>query len=329
MVRVGVLGAGEQTRTHLIPALLHIPHAKITAIVDPIPARRDAAADRLGVSVRLSTVTHVLTSGLVDCLVAACPPHAHEEIAAAAIETGMPVFVEKPPAASTTALTQLAGTAERRRVLTGVGMNFRWAAPVHRLQTLLGDQRHDGPSLIAVRHMASKPAVPMWGLPLWQTFLLAQAIHPIDLMLAMAGAPVVEVHSACRQAGSQVWLSLQLHHANGTISSLHSGNVAPRFEHRIELSTSAGITASLNNLADLTISGASPMAGPAAPMARGTSSHWRPSPLDVGYDRTGFGGELSAFCTAVATGGRFAPSLSDLIPTYQIMDQLTPNGGSQ
>jgi predicted dehydrogenase len=319
-VRVGVLGAGEQATTHLVPALLHVPHAKITAIVDPSRARRDVLAERLGIPARLSTVADVLASGLVDCLVAACPPQAHEQIAAAAIAARVPVFVEKPPATTTTALAELAAAAERHQVITGVGMNFRWAGPVRRLHALLGDQQHGNPSMIAVRHMASKPAAPMWSLPLWQTFLLAQAIHPIDLMLSLAGAPVVDLQPACRQAGSQVWLSLQLHHANGTISSLHSGNVAPRFEHRIEISTTTGITAHLTGLADLTITVAD------TGMPRGTSSHWRPSPLDVGYDRTGFSGELAAFCTAVATGGRFAPSLTDLIPTYRIMDQLTPGG---
>lgn len=320
-VRVGVLGAGEQTTTHLVPALLHVPNAKITAVVDPIRTHRDVLAERLGVPARLSIVTDVLNSGLVDCLVAACPPQAHEQIAAAAIAAGIPVFVEKPPATTTTVLAELAAAADRRQVLTGVGMNFRWAAPVRRLHTLLG-QKHSNPSMIAVRHMASKPATPMWGLPLWRTFLLAQAIHPIDLALALAGAPVVDIQPACRHAGSQLWLSLQLRHANGTISSVHTGNVAARFEHRIEISTSTGTTAHLTDLTDLTITGADDL-------PRGTSSHWRPSPLDVGYHRTGFGGELAAFCTAVATGGQFAPTLTDLLPTYQIMDQLTPTIGTR
>src|SRR5687768_15218855 len=82
-VRVGLLGAGEQATAHLAPALLQIPQAKITAIADPVRARRNSLADRLGITARLSTVEELLASGLVDCLVAACPPQAHEQIAAA------------------------------------------------------------------------------------------------------------------------------------------------------------------------------------------------------------------------------------------------------
>lgn len=325
-VRVGVLGAGEQSTSHLLPALLRLPHARITVLADPVPSRRDRLAERLGVPVRLSSVTEVVASGQVDCLVAACPPQAHEEIAAAAIEAGVPVFVEKPPAVSTAALTELAAAAESAGVITGVGMNFRWAAPIHRIREVLTGPPRGIPSMISVRHVASKPTGPMWDLPLWRTFLLAQAIHPIDLLLTLAGSPAVDIQPACRLAGSGVWLGLQLQHANDTISTLVCGNQAPRFEHRVEVTTTAGITAALSDLAELNIAGVS--ADHTRPGQGGTSSRWRPSPLDVGYDRTGFGGELAAFCAAVATSHRFTPSLADLVPTYRIMDQLNPTGGT-
>ena len=326
-VRVGVLGAGEQSTVHLLPALLRLPLARITVLADPMTARRDRLADRLGVPVRLSNVTEVVASGQVDCLVAACPPLAHEQIATAAIEAGVPVFVEKPPAVSTAALTELAAAAESAGVLTGVGMNFRWAAPIHRLRQELTSPAYGTPSMLSVRHVASKPTDPMWDLPLWRTFLLAQAIHPIDLLLTLAGSPVVDIQPACRLAGNGTWLGLQLQHANDAISTLVCGNQAPRFEHRVEVTTTAGITATLTDLAELNVAGGS--TDDTGLQQRGTSSRWRPSPLDVGYDRTGFGGELAAFCAAVAAGGRFAPSLSDLVPTYQIMDQLNPTGGTR
>jgi len=321
-VRVGILGAGKQATTHLVPALLHVPHARISAIADPDRAQRDGLADRLGVPARMASVTQLLDSGLIDCLVAACPPQAHEQITAAAINAGIPVFVEKPPAASTTVLAELAAAADRASVLTAVGMNFRSAAPVRRLRNLLGNKQIGAPSMISIRHMASKPTTPMWDAPLWNSFLLAQAIHPIDLLLSLAGTPVVDIQPACRQAGDRVWFSLQTHHTDGTIGTVHCGNLAPRFEHRIEVTTSAGVTANLTGLAELTVSGT-------AVSPPGANTHWQPSPLDVGYDRTGFGGELAAFCTAVVTGDRFTPNLTDLLPTYQIMDQLTPTDGTR
>jgi predicted dehydrogenase len=73
-------------------------------------------------------------------------------------------------------------------------MNFRWAASVRLIRVLLDSGSYGRPTTIAVRHMASKPRVPMWGLSLLCSFLLAQAIHPVDLLLQMFGEPVVDAH---------------------------------------------------------------------------------------------------------------------------------------
>ncbi|WP_027343905.1 Gfo/Idh/MocA family protein [Hamadaea tsunoensis] len=325
-IRVGIVGAGEQTASHLAPALLHIPGARITAIVDPDTRRRDALAARLGVPAGPATLAGVLDNGLVDCIVAACPPQAHEQIAATAINAGIPVFVEKPPAVTTAALAALAAAADQACITTGVGMNFRWATPIRHLQTVLDAERPDALAL-AVRHVAAKPTTGLWGLPLWTSFLLAQAIHPIDLMLTLVGTPLRDVHATGHRDGDKIWLTVQLHHTNGSVSTLHCSNLAPRFEHRIDLTTTSATSASLHNLADLTITRPnSEHAEAGVPALRGTASHWRPSPLDTGYQRTGFAAELAAFCTAVRTATRFTPDLADLLPTYRVLDQITPTG---
>lgn len=323
-VRVGVVGAGEQASNHLLPALLRIPAVRVTALVDPATNRRDELADQLNIRHRLDTIEQLLDSGQVDCIVAACPPQAHERIAAAAIQARTPVFVEKPPAASSTALTDLAAAAAANDVLTGIGMNFRWAAPVRRLATMLREGRHGTPAVLTIRHVASKPTSSLWNLPLWHSFLLAQAIHPIDLLTTLAGADVIDTQAACRHTRDGITIALQLHYRNGAIGTLICGNQAPRFEHRIEVTTTGGLTACLTSLTELAVTAP---AGPGEP--QGATTQWRPSPLDVGYERTGFGGELAAFCHAVATGATFTPGLSDLLSTYQVMDQLTPPAGSR
>ncbi|MGH3839795.1 MAG: Gfo/Idh/MocA family protein [Pseudonocardiaceae bacterium] len=160
---MGVIGVGEQTASHLLPALLALPKVRIAALVDPLREQRDALADRIGVSARFDSVAQLLAEGEVDAVVAACPPQAHEQIAAAAIAAGVPVFVEKPPAATTATLVELADAAAASGVVTGVGMNFRWAASVRRIRALLESGAYGRPTTIAVRHVASKPRAPMWG----------------------------------------------------------------------------------------------------------------------------------------------------------------------
>ncbi|MGQ0777764.1 MAG: Gfo/Idh/MocA family protein, partial [Pseudonocardiales bacterium] len=250
----------------------------------------------------------------------ACPPQAHEQIAAAAIAAGVPVFVEKPPATTITTLTELAKAANESGIVTGVGMNFRWAAPVRRIRALLDSGAYGHPTMITIRHVASKPRAPMWGLPLLRSFLLAQAIHPVDLLLCLAGEPVIDTHIT-RQVGSTgAMVGLQLGFSSGIVGSLVCGSHAARFESRIEVNTSSGATMSLTRLGELTVTGG--LVPPEIGDPRGWSQLWRPSPLDVGFDRTGFGAELAAFCHAATTGADFSPGLADLLPTYDILDRI-------
>lgn len=319
-LRVGVIGVGEQTTSHLLPALLALPRVRIAALVDPLRERRDALADRLGIPARFDSVVQLLANSEIDAVVAACPPQVHEEIAAVAIAARVPVFVEKPPATTTATLVELADAATASGVVTGVGMNFRWAAPLRHIRSLLDGGAYGRPTAIAVRHVASKPRTPMWGLSLWRSFLLAQAIHPVDLMLHFAGEPVVDAH-VVRQSGSGgPMLGLQLGFAGGVVGSLICGSQAARFESRVEVTTSSGATMCVTGLGELTVTGG--LVPPDMKDQRGWSQVRRPSPLDIGFDRTGFGAELAAFTRAAATETEFTPGLTDLLPAYGILDRI-------
>lgn len=319
-LRVGVVGVGEQTTNHLLPALLALPKVRIAALVDPVRERRDALADKLGVSAGFDSVTQLLAEGKVDAVVAACPPQAHEQIAAAAIAARIPVFVEKPPAASTATLVELADAAVASGVVTGVGMNFRWAAPVRRIRALLDSGAYGRPTTITVWHVASKPRAPMWGLSLLRSFLLAQAIHPVDLLLQLSGEPVVDAHVVHQIGSAGLMVGLQLGFAGGGVGSLVCGSQAARFESRVEVTTSSGVTMCATGLGELTVTGGLVPSEIGDP--RGWSQLWRPSPLDIGFDRTGFSAELAAFCRAAAAGAGFSPSLTDLASTYNILDRI-------
>ena len=89
---------------------------------------------------------------------------------------------------------------------------------------------------------------------------------------------------------------------------------------RVEVITDAGVMICLAGLSELTIAGLP--AARAVGGSRGWSQQWRPSPLDAGYERTGFLGELAEFVAAVAGDEPFGPSLADLLPTYEVLDAL-------
>lgn len=318
-VRVGLVGAGEQATTHLIPALLQIPQVELGAIADVDERRAAEVAARFGVPRWFGDVPHLLDEVKVDAVVAACPPQAHEEIIWCAIERRIPVFVEKPPSVTTSALRELAAQASSSCVLVGVGMNFRQAGPYRRIKELLAEPDAGTVVSASVRHVASKPKRPLWGLSLLRSVLLAQAIHPVDLLLDLCGS-VTDVRVLRRLEPHDVLVGAQLAFEGGAIGGLVCGTHAPRFDTRIELITDTGVMISLTGLSELTIAGLP--AAKATGGSRGWSQQWRPSPLDTGYERTGFLGELAAFVDRVRTGEPFVPDLDDLLPTYEVLDAL-------
>ncbi len=277
----------------------------------------DRVADRFGVPYRFESVDALFSEVAVDAMIAACPPQAHEEIAHAAIERGLGVFLEKPPAVSTVGLRRLADAAERRGVTTGVGMNMRYAGPYLRIRELLTQPEVGMPVSVTVRHVASKPRGALWGLPPLRSFLLAQAIHPFDLLLNLTG-PAMTVETVCLHDGTDTLVSVQTQSASGAVGSVLTGTYAPRFESRVEILTDAGVGIALTGLAELTVTGLP--AASAAGGSRGWSQQWRPSPLDTGFERTGFQHELRAFLTAATSRSPFTPGLADLLPTFELLD---------
>jgi phthalate 4,5-cis-dihydrodiol dehydrogenase len=320
--RVAVAGLGPQAREHLIPVLLGLDDVRVVALVDPEPLLRHDVGARLGVRAGYADLSRMLAEEPVDCVVAACPPQAHEQIAAACIEASMPVFVEKPPALHTRTLRELADAADAadaKQLTTGVGMNFRWAAPVAHLRALLDSGAYGSVDTVFMRHMASKPRASMWGQDLWRSFLLAQAVHPVDLLVHLAGGAPTRVRSTHRLGADHLTIAAHVDFDNGVIGALLTGTQAPRFEHRVEISTSTGATLSITDLAEVAIGGGALAQGPSL---RGETRHWRPSPMNIGYERTGFATELAGFVHAVARREAFHASLADVTTAYRIMDDL-------
>jgi predicted dehydrogenase len=93
--RVGLVGAGWWSgRTHL-PALAANPDAELVAVCDPDADRARAAASLFGVPHPVTTVEEMLQLDL-DCVLVATPHDAHHAPAAAALDAGVDVMVEKP-----------------------------------------------------------------------------------------------------------------------------------------------------------------------------------------------------------------------------------------
>lgn len=104
--RIGVVGTGWwSTYTHL-PALLARPDAEVPALCDTDAERLRAAAAAFGIARAYDNIETMLAAERLDAVIVATPHATHAAIAAACIERGLHVLLEKP-------MTLFAGDAQR------------------------------------------------------------------------------------------------------------------------------------------------------------------------------------------------------------------------
>jgi predicted dehydrogenase len=118
-LRIGLVGAGRLGEQGYVPALAAAAGVRLAAVAEPDPIRRRRVA--AGVP-GFASAHELIAAGGVDAVVLASPAPAHLVDARLAVDAGLPVLVEKPPA------PDLAGAEELARLQPAprVGFNRRF-----------------------------------------------------------------------------------------------------------------------------------------------------------------------------------------------------------
>jgi predicted dehydrogenase len=139
-VRVALLGYGLAGRVFHRPLITATPGLELTTVVTRDPRRSEQArADVPGVVVLPSSDALWARSDAHDLAVVATPTGTHVALAAAALDAGLDVVVDKPLAAGAAAARDLASRAERAGRMLVPFHNRRWDADHLTLRRLLDD----------------------------------------------------------------------------------------------------------------------------------------------------------------------------------------------
>ncbi|HEX2581675.1 MAG TPA: Gfo/Idh/MocA family oxidoreductase [Dongiaceae bacterium] len=321
LIRIGFIGLGEQGRENLLPALTQVQGAKIVCLCDSDRDRAASVAARLGDLPVYSDASTMMAEAELDAIVMACPPQAHYTIALEAFQRGLHVFVEKPPCLTTAQLIELIEAARTHRVITGIGLNFRFATPVKRLNALIKDKYFGRPVHAYIDHAANKPTEPMWGLDsLVRSFLLAQAIHSIDLQI-MIGGQLKDVYCTVQKADTSILIDLGLGFESGVRTRLITGNMFPYFDFNMRIVGDNSHVVHLDSLRHLTVKQTEKCDEFIGDPKRWVDT-WHPGPLDSGYSRSGYLGELEAFMDALRSGKKFEADFQNMLQTFQVIDAI-------
>jgi len=320
ILRLGFIGAGEQGINNLLPALLQVSGARVAAVCDQNTTRGETAAARAGGVPVFDDPKTMIDTCELDAVIMACPPSIHRDMAHYAMARGLHVFVEKPPCLTTRELQDLITVAREHRVVTGVGLNYRFASAVERFRevsrnALFGDLVH-----LHIMHAANKPRAPMWDTNTTRAFMLAQAIHSVDLAISFGGE-VDKVDVSVREKGKSSLIQVDIAFEGGASASLLTGSAFPVFSYEMLAVGSEGHMLRLENFWDLTLLSEGRQ-GPLIGDGKRWREAWHPSPLESGYARSGYFGELQAFVDAIQQKKRFVADYEAMLPTYHVIDAV-------
>jgi predicted dehydrogenase len=184
-MKIGLIGCGWIAETHL--ETLTALGEQVTCVCDPDPQRLAWAAEATG-GHPFADWDSLLERGRPDAVLVLTPPRLHREVTIAALERGLPVYLEKPVARDLEDAKLIVQAVARTGVVCAIGYQWRAIDWVPDVRDVFANREL---GLLAVR---------MFGATAGRTWftdqaagggqVLERASHGIDLVQAIAGVAV-------------------------------------------------------------------------------------------------------------------------------------------
>ena len=237
-IRVGFIGCGGRNRRGHMGHMSEFEDVEMAAVCDLVEEARNAAADEYGIEARYASIEEMLDAGGIDAVVVATPAHLNGEAALPCLERGVDTLLEKPPGMSVAEAAALRDAAKRTGAKGMVGFQRRFHPMVLEARTMI-EERGPVTQILGEFHksMTGTEASGKFPEVIMDNVLLETPIHSIDLVRAVAGSDVSEVHSVVRRAASShkdVHAALVVFE-NGCVAQIMANYTGPERLQRYEI----------------------------------------------------------------------------------------------
>lgn len=225
--RIGWIGCGRQASEMLLPQLVMMDDVGLAVLADVDPVALSQTASRYRVDATFDDYQELLALEDLDGVGIAVGPALHPTIAIAALERGLPVFMEKPPAADLAGAEAVAAAAKAagKPVLLGFMKRFSTG---NKIAGNLLDAEPFGPRLGITASYMTAPTY-FDGDPDYSGFFLHHCIHYLDLLPWLMGSPIVEMTARqIEHAPGKLLIHLSLAFGSGAIGTLVMGTMQSR-----------------------------------------------------------------------------------------------------
>jgi predicted dehydrogenase/threonine dehydrogenase-like Zn-dependent dehydrogenase len=243
----GFIGAGNYATTMLLPHLVQMGAIQLAHVATTRSLSAANAQRRFGFAVASTSTDAVLGDESLDAIFIVTRHHTHADLVCRALETGKPVFVEKPLALTRDELGRIIDTVEKTgndRLM--VGFNRRFAPLLGQLRSRFGPP--PGNSVTRYLVSAGRLDADSWYLneELEGSRFTGEGGHFIDTLSWWAGSLPEEVYAVRGADHDDVLATLRFENGStGTITYVTGGN--PRYPKETLDSAAGGQSARLDN----------------------------------------------------------------------------------
>ncbi len=316
-VRVGFIGSGRHATRILYPSL-RLTDLELVATCSLV--EEEAAYNARLFGAERHYVGHeALLAGEDDidaCLVAVRPP-AYKEVIQAVLEAGLPVWAEKPAAASASEAAELVKLSERAGLPICVGFMKRFAPAYELARTAVEEPEFGRPSFFA-----GKFAMGGGLYPDDYTFLVDNSVHMVDLMRHFMGEVAsLSVERTEGDAG-RVAYAVLARFERGGVGTLHLSTMQSWRAHneRVEI-TGEGSATVVDNVTRFRLY------TPEGPGRSWEPNYTVPSDANQTLMLTGYARELQHFAEIVRDGASPRATIEDAQRALALIDDIYRAGG--
>jgi predicted dehydrogenase len=212
-LRIGYIGAGNFSNRHIYPQLAR-HDVDLAAVCDLVEERARAAAHTYGFQSVYTDFREMCDREHLDAVFCVGRQDMQYEVGTQVLERGLPVYVQKAPAATAALTREMAEVAAREQAICHVGFNLRFSPAVAKTRELLAGTDFGKPTLMIYRYGQSVGRT-------WQRAILDQHVHAVDTVLYVLGDwESVQVTPMLEEGVRGYVAALRM--KNGTLASLNT-----------------------------------------------------------------------------------------------------------
>ena len=225
--RIGWIGCGRQASEMLLPELAMIDGVTLAALADIDEKALATSAGRYGVAQSFRDYRDLIALPDIDGIGMAVGPAMHREIGLEALARGLPVFMEKPPAADLAGAKELAAASVKAKRPVLVGFMKRFSSGNRIGRNILRREDFGQP----LSFLGSYMTAPTYfeGEPDYRGFFLHHCVHYLDLAPWLMGSAIRSLDARQIEAApGRLLVHLDITFASGALGTLVMGTMQSR-----------------------------------------------------------------------------------------------------